>query len=158
MAGSEAARRWEARRIDQLSAVNNLLIALATGLLAVAGQLLFAEKVVPEARSSQMLWTLGLVAASIVCGVACAISRLLDFRLTACIAGLSTPEEAARKERVRWWAHAFGGVSWALLWLQLAAFGAGAVAFGVLAHARMGAPDNNEMQRTKPAQAMELRR
>lgn len=76
MAGSEAARRWEAKRIDQLSAVNNLLIALATGLLAVAGQLLFAEKVVAQARSSQMLWALGLVAASIVSGVGCAVSRL----------------------------------------------------------------------------------
>jgi hypothetical protein len=157
MAASEAARRWEARRVDQLSAVNNLLIALATGLLAVAGQLLFAEKVVPEVRSSSMSWTLAFVAISITCGVGCSVSRLLDFRLTACLSGLTSPETVARKERLRWWAHTFGGVSWALLWLQLATFGAGAAAFGIVAHARTLAPGGDALP-TETTKAKELHR
>lgn len=117
--------RWQAITRDYFSSVSNLVLGLATGLLAflVSG----LTSLQPNAKCLLILGTasMALLAASVVLAVWCAINRLRDFRATARIARAGSKGEpvasGARQE-----SKIMGQLSWRLFWWQLVLFGFGA--------------------------------
>jgi len=117
--------RWQSVTRDYFSSTSNLVLGLATGLLAflVSG---FASSQ-PIAKCLLIVGTISLVllASSVALAVWCAINRLRDFRATARIARLrskSEPVPPGSREETR----ILGQLSWRLFWWQLVLFGFGA--------------------------------
>lgn len=117
--------RWQAITRDYFSSVSNLVLGLATGLLAFLVSGLNSSQ--PHAKCLLILGTvsLALLAASVVLAVWCSINRLRDFRATAQIARSRSKDEpvasGARQE-----SKIMGQLSWRLFWWQLVLFGFGA--------------------------------
>jgi hypothetical protein len=90
--------RWQGRSIQQMGFFNNLLLGLATGLLAFQTQLAFNQKVSLVPCEIVVLVTSILVLfASILVGGSLAWNRLNDFRITAQIA--RKHEKVARQRK-----------------------------------------------------------
>ena len=117
--------RWQTVTRDYFSSVSNLVLGLATGLLAF-----LVSGVVPSPPTSNCLLAVAtgsmiLLAVSVGLAVWCAINRLRDFRLTAQIArsrykGEQVSSDARQETKV------LGQLSWLLFWWQLLLFGFGA--------------------------------
>lgn len=117
--------RWQAITRDYFSSVSNLVLGLATGLLAFLVSGLTTSQ--PNTKCLLIVGTisLALLAASVVLAVWCAINRLRDFRATAQIARLRSkdgpvPFDARQESKI------MGQLSWRLFWWQLVLFGFGA--------------------------------
>jgi hypothetical protein len=109
--------RWQRITREQFSAVSNLVLGLATALLAFQSSALTA----PSATSRWLaVVSMLLLATSVALGLACAWNRLLDFRQTA--------QNARGGSHVD--TEALGNRSWTLLGWQLCLFGLGALLVG----------------------------
>ena len=126
--------RWQAVTRNQFSTVSNLVLGLATGLLAFLVSGLTSLQPMCTCLRIVSTASAALLALSVVLAVWCAINRLYDFRATARIArlrSLGKPVDPETKEETR----IMGKLSWRLfLWqLVLFGFGAGGVAIIVIA-------------------------
>ena len=117
--------RWQGITRDYFSNVSNLVLGLATGLLAFLVSGLTASQ--PNSKCLLIVGTLSLVllAASVVLAVWCAINRLRDFRATAQIARSRSKDEPVPSD-ARQESKIMGQLSWRLFWWQLVLFGLGA--------------------------------
>jgi len=125
----EAFIRWQGRTIDQMSSVSNLLIALATGLLAFeAQQTLGPRPAAPGCERTLGLLSIASVALSLIVGLSLAWNRLREFRLTARIVR-ERAQPMADGDMFRDEARAVGETSWRLLIWQGAFFTVGVALF-----------------------------
>ncbi len=132
----EAFIRWQGRTIDQMSSVSNLLIALATGLLAFeAQQTLGPRPPTPGYERTLGLLSIASVALSLIVGLSLAWNRLSDFRLTARIVR-ERAQPVAERDILRDEAKALGEASWRLLIWQGSLFLVGTAILAVLAMVR----------------------
>lgn len=122
--------RWQTITREYFSSVSNLILGLATGLLAFLVSGLTSS--LPATKCLLIIGTgsLGLLAASVIFAVWCAINRLRDFRGTAQIArarskGEPVPAGARQESKI------MGQLSWLLFWWQLVLFGFGAVGVAI---------------------------
>jgi len=122
--------RWQGITRDHFSFVSNLVLGLATGLLAFLVSGLASAQ--PTNNCSLVIATLSMVLLSTSVGLAiwCAINRLRDFRTTAQIARSRYKGEpvnsSARQETA-----VLGQLSWRLFWWQLVLFGFGAAGIAI---------------------------
>ena len=130
--GYERFAKWQGVTREQLGATSNLMLGLATGLLAFTMLLLLDEKLVSSCAFGFGIASCFLLAMSVVMALWCATNRLADFRLTAQIANpknTSNPQlEEWREESRR-----FGERTWAIFRGQLwsFAFGSGMAGAGI---------------------------
>lgn len=117
--------RWQQITRDQFTSIANLVLALATGLLAFQSTLLLDHKLAYCCAYGLAIASLFLLTASVVFALFCAVNRLLDFRLTAKIAR-RREEGKTDLEVLRDEANSLGSFSWGLFWFQLTLFGLGA--------------------------------
>ena len=115
-----------------MSFVTNLLIGLATGLLALEAQAILDAKIQVGAQDQFLgLASLGFLSLSLLVGLILAWSRLNDFRKTARIVRerAEDPEAAAvLRAEVR----ALGDNSWRMLTIQTVSFALGTAALVAL--------------------------
>lgn len=78
--------RWQSRRIEQFGVVTNLLLGLATGVLALEMPIAFGEKPPSGAQGAVVGTSVALLFGSVAVGLIVAWNRLKSFRLTAQIA------------------------------------------------------------------------
>ena len=83
---NESFIRWQGRMIEQLGFVNNLLIFLATGLMAFQIQLAVTEKSFNILEKYFVVLSMSLIFISLMIGCYLAWNRLKSFRITAQVA------------------------------------------------------------------------
>lgn len=115
---------WQRVTREQFSSVSNLVLGLATGLLAFFAKDLQEMRGAPVCLHVLGVLSLVFLAASIAVAVGCAYNRLNDFRKTAQIArkrsqGESVPSADRDETKV------LGEITWCLFRWQLGLFGAG---------------------------------
>lgn len=128
--------RWQAITREYFTTVSNLVLGLATGLLAFLVSGLFSTQ--PTIKCITVIGTGSLVflAGSAGLAVWCAINRLRDFRATAKIARSRRKCEHIDSE-ARQETKVIGDLSWRLFWWQLVLFAFGATGVSVLIIARL---------------------
>ncbi len=118
--------RWQSILREQFSSSTNLILALATGLLAFQSSLLVGDgKLANSAAIVLCIASILSLIASVISGVICSVVRLHDFRATAKIARASIDAQETLELRDR--ASELGRVTWQLFWTQLALFSIGGV-------------------------------
>ncbi|MGE8218488.1 MAG: hypothetical protein ACN6OU_01895 [Stenotrophomonas acidaminiphila] len=130
--------RWQTVTRDYFSKVSNLVLGLATGLLAFLVSGLTSS--LPIAKCLLIVGTvsLALLALSVALAVWCAINRLRDFRATAQIARSRSKNEPVLPD-ARQESEIMGQLSWLLFWWQLVLFGLGAGGVAVTIVAKLWA-------------------
>jgi hypothetical protein len=139
--GGKAEKNWEERqwekfakwqRItrDHLGATSNLILGLATGLLAFASPRLPGQKVHTPATAAFDVAACLFFVLSITLALSCALNRLSDFRETTKIARPDTQkspmlEELREKNRIR------GERTWDLFKAQVFCFAIGALSLAI---------------------------
>lgn len=118
---SEAYRRWEKIRIGQLGYTTNLILGLAVGVLAFETNMVVGH----AERFHAGPWWLALpsilsAAVSVVLGLAAAINRLQDFRVTSKIYRETADPKKIKEEREK--TFPIGERTWKLLHGQLITF------------------------------------
>lgn len=126
----EAAResfvRWQSATREQFSAVSNLVLGLATGLLAFLANTPSELKTSDGCLLAISVISLVLLTASVAVAISCAYNRLHDFRKTAQIARKrSKGDPLVSEDRLE--TRVLGEISWCLFRWQLGLF-----AFGVI--------------------------
>ena len=120
---AEARARWKKIAIDQLGYALNLILTFAIAALGYCFVLLKEKNFTPgPSAKCTLLLSLAVLAVSALCGLACVIVRLLDFRGTARRA--SDHPKAPSKKDVR----ILDRATWVLFFVQLAAFALGVIA------------------------------
>lgn len=120
---NEAFIRWHGITINQLGFLNNLLIGLATGLLAFETQLAFNEKVVLSCIGKILIvLSILLITASVGIGIGLARNRLNDFRKTTQINNERRKGRIQADEKLKTDATNLGEKTWQLLELQTWSF------------------------------------
>ena len=115
--------RWQSIRIEQLSFVNNLLIGLATGMLAFQTQLAFDDKVSLTVIDKWLvILSIVLAFSSLAVGCYLAWNRLHSFRTTAQIARKRETGKRESIEELRALVKRLDGRTWQLLTVQIALF------------------------------------
>lgn len=129
--------RWQGVTRDYFSAVSNLVLGLATGLLAFLVSGLTSS---PATRCLLVVGTvsLALLAASVGLAVWCAINRLRDFRAVAQIARSRSKNEPVSPD-ARLETKVMGQLSWRLFWWQLVLFGFGVAGVAITVVAKLWA-------------------
>jgi fumarate reductase subunit D len=117
--------RWQAATRDHLSSVANLVLALATGLLAFQSTLLLEHKLSSYCAFGFAFASLFLLSASVVFALWCAINRLRDSRLTMRISRLRQKGDTDLQE-LRDESKSLGKATWRLFCFQVSLFGLGA--------------------------------
>ncbi len=130
---SESFVRWQSVTRAHLGSTMNLVLGLATGLLAFQSALLLDGKLSAPCSFGFGLLALFFLAFSVALALWCAVTRLSDFRLTAQIARRREQGESdfsSEREESR----SCGKLTWRLFRGQLWLFGlgAGAAALSVL--------------------------
>ena len=118
---------WQKVTRGHFTATCNLVLGLATGLLAFFSERFFAG---PRPTGWPLfLGAISMVALTVSVALAlwCNVNRLRDFRATAQIARRRLKNEPISPE-ARSETEALGRLSWILFWWQLLLFGIGAVA------------------------------
>src|SRR4030067_886813 len=117
---------------EQLGSTSNLVLGLATGLLAFATLVLLDKKRVASCAFGLGIAACFLLAITVVLALWCATNRLTDFRLTAKIAN---PKNSSNPQLEEWREESRrpGGRTWTIFCGQLLSFalGSGAVGVGV---------------------------
>lgn len=108
------AARWDSLRRDQFTSLTNLLISLATALIAFQSSSFLAPASGSVRSYDTTRLSVLLLACSVAFGVTCALARLWDYRLTARIVR-GEIELRSRADR-------YGKWSWRLLVGQLVFF------------------------------------
>jgi hypothetical protein len=116
--------RWQGITRDQLSAACNLVLGLATGLVAFDAMLLLDHKLSSCCASWFAIVSMLFLAASVASALLCSVSRLKDFRLTTEITRRRDKSDND-VEGLRAKTQVLGMFTWALFWSQLVFFGIG---------------------------------
>lgn len=122
---SDSFIRWQKVTREHLGGLINLVLGLATGLLAFESTLLLEKKFTAPGAFDFGLSAVVLLSASIGFALWCAVNRLSDFRLTTQIA-LGREKGATDLEEKRKESRLLGKTTWRLLKAQLWLFGLGA--------------------------------
>jgi len=117
--------RWQQVTRNQFSSASNVILALATGLLAFHSNLLLDRKLSVGCAFGFAVAALFILSVSVASALLCAVSRLWDFRLTAQIARRRAEGETDLRES-RDQSKTLGQLSWGLFWVQIVFFGLGA--------------------------------
>jgi len=117
--------RWQTATRDHFSSVANLVLALATGLLAFQSTLLLEHKLSSCCAFGFAIASQCFLSASVAFALWCSINRLRDFRLTTQIARRRQRGETGLQES-RDESKSLGNFTWGLFWFQVALFGLGA--------------------------------
>lgn len=127
--------RWQGITRDYFTALSNLVLGLATGLLAFLQASLFSQ---PTTRCISAIGTVSLIflGASVSIAIWCAVNRLRDFRATAKIARARSKSEPIQLES-RLETKVMGELSWRLFWWQLVLFAFGAAGVSITVIARL---------------------
>jgi len=118
--------RWQGVTRDHFSAVSNLTLGLATGLLAFLSNALLTAQPTSGCAFALGALSLGLLSLSVAVAVRCAINRLRDFRATAQVARARSKKQPVAEES-RGETKVLGKVSWRLFWWQMVLFAVGAI-------------------------------
>ena len=119
-------QRWQKIAIDQLTYALNLFLALTIAVLAYWFSLLRDDGFMPGATAKcLMLLSLLALAVAGLCGLACVVLRLIDFRGTARRA--RGREDAPTRDELR----GLGRLTWNLFYIHLAGFGVGVLLLSV---------------------------
>lgn len=125
--------RWQEITRNHFSSIANLILALATGLLAFQSNLLLEHKLASCCAHGFATASLIVLVASVAFGLWCLINRLRDFRLTTMIARCREKvKRDTELQDLREESKSLGKFTWVLFWTQLTFFGIGA-AFGAVA-------------------------
>jgi len=124
---NESFIRWQGRSLEQMSFVNNLLVALATGLLAFHTRLAFDNSIslLPTERCIAAFSVI-FVFLSLVTGCWLACNRLHSFHLTAKVARMRETNKLEGIDGLRARLKKADRCTWCLLTLQTALFAIGA--------------------------------
>ncbi len=122
---------WQEITRNQFSTVSNLILTLATGLLAFYSTFLFEHKFLSTYSFWLAVVGLFLLLGSVFFALWCAINRLLDFRMTTQIVRRREKGEIDLVE-LRKRSRLLGKFTWRLFWFQTTSFWLGACC-GVLA-------------------------
>lgn len=122
--------KWQGITREQLGATSNLLLGLATGLLAFTTMLLLERKLAISCAFGFGVAACILLTLSIAFALWCATNRLADFRLTAKIAHPKN-SGSAQLEELREESKRLGERTWVIFKGQLWSFAFGAGAAGV---------------------------
>jgi len=130
--------RWQGRTIEQLGFVSNLLIFLATGMLAFQVQLAIREISLTILDKCTIIISTLLIFISIMFGCYLAWNRLLSFRLTAQVARKreTGKRETGKREGIedlRNKVETLDKRTWWLLPTQIVSFGLGALPLVIFA-------------------------
>lgn len=118
--------RWRKIAIDQLSYALNLVFTLTIATLGYCFVLLKDQEFFPGSTARcTMLLSLSTLAFSTVCGFACILNRLRDFRGTAQRAR-NSPDAPAQDEL-----RGLGTTTWGLFYAQVFSFALGVVAIAI---------------------------
>ena len=118
--------RWQGRSIEQLGFVNNLLLGLATGLLAFETQLAFDDKVSLIAIEKYAATaSIILVFLSLAIGCFVALNRLRSFHFTAKIARKRETDKREGIEKLRTDVQDLDKNTWKFLKCQTISFALG---------------------------------
>jgi Na+/melibiose symporter-like transporter len=125
--------RWQGVTREQLGATSNLLLGLATGLLAFATTLFLEKKFIASCAFGFGILAIILLVISIALALWCATNRIEDFRLTTKIAN---PENSKNPQLgdFREEAMHLGRQTWCIFRSQIWSFalGAGAISIGII--------------------------
>lgn len=117
--------RWQEVTRNHFSAVANLILALATGLLAFQATTLLEHKLPSSYAFGFATVSLIFLASSVALALWCSVNRLRDFRLTTQIARRCEKGESELQD-LRDQSKSLGKYTWVLFWFQVALFGLGA--------------------------------
>ena len=124
---SDSFIRWQSTTREHFSSTSNLVLGLATGLLAFHSSLLFDQKLTHAHAFAFGIAGIILLSVSVGLALWCTINRLRDFRLTTQIARKREKGEtdlgALRRK-----SNSLGKITWSLFWGQIGMFGLGAFA------------------------------
>ncbi|MFZ3058446.1 MAG: hypothetical protein WA102_01795 [Candidatus Methanoperedens sp.] len=125
---NESFIRWQGRTIKQLSFVNNLMIGLATGLLAFQTNLIFNYRATLLSSDKWLLLiSILMVLFSLFFGCCAALNRLSSFQKTSHVA--RKREEGGKKregiKEMRDLVKKLDGRTWLLLQVQIVLFALG---------------------------------
>ena len=119
--------RWQGRTIEQLGFVNNLLIFLATGMLAFQVQLAIGEISFTILNKCIIVLSMLLIFISLILGCYLAWNRLLAFRITAQVARKRETGKREGIDDLRDKVKTLDKRTWLLLPAQTVSFGLGAL-------------------------------
>lgn len=122
--------KWQGVTREQLGATSNLILGLATGLLAFVTLLLIDRKLVTSCAFGFGVAGSILLALSVALALWCATNRLTDFRLTAKIAHPKN-SDSSQIEEFREESKRLGDRTWDIFRSQIWSFALGAGAAGV---------------------------
>jgi len=128
--GYERFAKWQSITREQLGATSNLILGLATGLLAFTTVLLLEKQLVASCAFVFGVAASILLALSVALALWCATNRLTDFRLTAKIANPRT-SGSPQLEEFREESKRLGERTWDIFRGQIWSFALGAGATGV---------------------------
>lgn len=117
--------RWQQISREHLSSVTNLIMALATGLLAFQSSVLLDYKFTLSLSHNLAISSLIFLAICVSLSLWCSVNRLRDFRLTTKIA-IERDKQHFSIAEFRKKTSLLGALTWKLFWLQLVFFGLGA--------------------------------
>ncbi len=126
---NDSFQRWQKIAIDQLGYALNLVLTLAIAALGYWFLLLKDKDFVPNS-SAKCIMVLSLVALSLstICGLACIVNRLWDFRGTA----QRARDDSSPQTPTKPYLDRLGQATWVLFYSQLIVFALG-VAFLAIA-------------------------
>ena len=117
--------RWQGRTIEQLGFVNNLLIGLATAILAFNARLVFDNTIIIVSEKCWLISSLICVFLSMILGCYCALNRLWSFRITMRIAKQRETGKRESIEKNRCLVSNLDKVTWWMIILQATLFAVG---------------------------------
>lgn len=122
--------RWQGITREQLGATSNLVLGLATGLLAFTTALLLDKRLATSCAIGFGVTASILLGLSVVLALWCATNRLTDFRLTAKIAN---PKNSSDLQLENWREESrrLGDKTWNIFRGELWSFALGSGATGV---------------------------
>lgn len=127
--GYERFAKWQGVTREQLGATSNLILGLATGLLAFTTVLLLEKKLVAPCAFGFGIAAYIFLGLSVVLALWCATNRLTDFRLTAKIANPKNNANPQLKE-FQEESKRLGDLTWNIFRGQLWCFALGSGAAG----------------------------
>jgi hypothetical protein len=119
--------RWQGRTLEQLGFVNNLLIFLATGMLAFQVQIAIGKVTFTNLDKCVIVLSTLLIFISLIVGCYLAWNRLLSFRLTTQVAYKRETGKREGIEDLRNKIKILDKRTWQLLTIQTVLFGLGAL-------------------------------
>jgi hypothetical protein len=126
---NESFIRWQSIRIEHLGSCINMTLALSTGSLGFALDLIIDRKIQYSTINGLIFWLSAvLLVVSVSVGVIANYVRLIDFKKTAVLArDRDNEEEAAKIKLLRIDTDRLGETTWKLVRIQFLCFAVGAI-------------------------------